>query len=165
MKFSKLLQNQLLGQSQIATDDKAVLAIRYPANYGLSGTSGLSTIYELNAQILSSTNTPALTHPLGMFLFFDNKEEAFELSLKLSTNPFCQGLSWGKGFSLDDEIWMGKARIEADRLAFWAKPKQVLCPLLLCQKNPPPQGIGLFEGKKELLKHIGFAFCELFDHR
>ena len=165
MKFSKLLQNELMGQSQAATEEQAVLAIRYPAGYGLGGTSGLSTIYELHARILSSVTLPALTHPLGMFLFFDDINEALEFSLRLSKDSFCLGLSWGRGFFLEDEVWMGTARIEADRLAFWAQPNQLLCPLHLFQNSNPPQGIGLFEGNKGLLKYIGFGFCELFDHR
>ena len=165
MKLSELLEKQLLQTALPLSKAQAVLAIRYPSEYGLQGTSGLSSIYELNARILSSIDTPALSHPLGLYLFFCTVNEALDLALQLSSEAFCMGLSWGEGFDLEDEVWMGPARIESDRLAFWARPHQVLCPSKLFKEHPLPEGIGVFSGKKNLIGQIGFSFCELLDYR
>ena len=165
MNLSDVFEKHLLGSPLPHPKILAVLAIRYPLQYGLEGTTGLSSIYELNARIISNAEASALTHPLGMYLFFNEPDEAIDFALRLSSNSFCLGLSWGEGFEVEDEIWMGAARIEADRLAFLGKPSQLLCPMNLFKDHTLPQGVGLFTGKKDMTRQVGFDFCELVDYR
>ena len=109
--------------------------------------------------------------PMGIKARFETKRKGVDAALALLALskqqhvPVTIAIGWGKTLSFPENTWIGIEDHQARRMADFGQTNEVSMTKNMAEANTVPEGVGVFEAKRERVLLIGYPFLIMKDYR
>jgi len=155
--------------------DSATLHLRHDHKTLSDGLgNALSQSYAFNAAavlLLEPAAQSIRRDPMGLRARFESRQQAIESALSLLTFtkqqqvPATISIGWGRTVLLPENDWISAECYRARRLAELGNQHEITMTQAVSVQLVLPDGVGIFEAKREQSIRIGFPFWIMRDYR